>query len=61
LIGRAFTHSVTGVRLNELRFTEAAIPAIDARWIRSRGQKWSRRRVPGTSVIRESGKTDASQ
>jgi ethanolamine ammonia-lyase small subunit len=26
LIGRAFTHSVTGVRLNEMRFTEAAIP-----------------------------------
>jgi ethanolamine ammonia-lyase small subunit len=31
LIGRAFTHAATGVRLNELRFTEAAIPAIDAR------------------------------
>ena len=31
LIGRAFMHSATGVRLNELRFTEAAIPAIEAR------------------------------
>jgi ethanolamine ammonia-lyase small subunit len=31
LIGRALMHSATGVRLNELRFTEAAIPAIEAR------------------------------
>ena len=31
LIGRAFRHSATGVRLNELRFTEPAIPAIEAR------------------------------
>jgi ethanolamine ammonia-lyase small subunit len=29
LIGRAFVHAVTGVRLNERRFTEAAIPAIE--------------------------------
>jgi hypothetical protein len=29
-LGRAFLHSATGVRLNELRFTEAAIPAIEA-------------------------------
>jgi ethanolamine ammonia-lyase small subunit len=31
LIGRAFMHSATGVTLNELRFTEAAIPAIENR------------------------------
>jgi ethanolamine ammonia-lyase small subunit len=31
LIGTAFMHSATGVTLNELRFTEAAIPAIENR------------------------------
>ena len=31
LIGRAFMHSATGVSLNDLRFTEAAIPAIENR------------------------------
>jgi ethanolamine ammonia-lyase small subunit len=31
LIGRAFMHSATSVALNELRFTEAAIPAIENR------------------------------
>jgi ethanolamine ammonia-lyase small subunit len=31
LIGRAFMHAATGVRLNALRFTEAAIPVIEAR------------------------------
>jgi len=31
LVGRAFVHAVTGVRLNELRFTETAIPAVEAR------------------------------
>jgi len=31
LIGRAFMHSATGVRLNELRFAEAPIPAIENR------------------------------
>ncbi len=31
LIGRAFMHSATGVTLNERRFTEAAIPAIENR------------------------------
>jgi ethanolamine ammonia-lyase small subunit len=30
LIGRAFVHEATGVRLSELRFTEAAIPGIEA-------------------------------
>lgn len=31
LIGTAFMHSATGVALNELRFTEAAILAIENR------------------------------
>ena len=31
LIGRAFVHEATGVRLSELRLTEAAIPAIEHR------------------------------
>ena len=31
LIGRAFMHSATGVSLNDLRFTEAAIPTIEDR------------------------------
>ena len=31
LIGRALMHSATGVTLNELRVTEAAIPAIENR------------------------------
>jgi ethanolamine ammonia-lyase small subunit len=31
LIGRAFLHSATGVKLNELRSTEASIPAIGNR------------------------------
>jgi ethanolamine ammonia-lyase small subunit len=30
-IGAAFMHSATDVTLNELRFTEAAIPAIENR------------------------------
>ncbi len=31
LIGRAFVHEATGVRLNELCFAETAIPAIEHR------------------------------